>query len=86
MRATEIIRDLLDLIDKLDTAEDNSSLEEIPSPCDISYSNSPDIIIKDISSVTTDTGFGGTNGPKNPADIRSDSVSMYPAHQHKMGG
>lgn len=49
MRATEIIRNVLDLID---------------------------------TSVTVNAG-GGWNGPKNPADIRANSVSMYPNFQAK---
>ena len=47
MRATEIIRGVLDLIDQ--------------------------------------HAGGGWNGPKNPADLRSDSVSLYPNHLHKPG-
>lgn len=41
------------------------------------YSNSPNETIAGINSVTTDAG-GGLNGPKHPADIRADSVAMYP--------
>jgi len=89
MRATEIIRNLLDIIDHIEDTAD-----EVEHPLDaiaiISkeepvYTNSPDEFYQDLAAVTTDAGLGGTNGPKNPADIRSDSVSMFPAHQHKMG-
>ena len=48
------------------------------------YDNSPAEVIAGIESVTTHAG-GGWNGPKNPADIRADSVSMYPNYQHKPG-
>lgn len=48
------------------------------------YSNSPNEMISGPASVTTDAG-GGWNGPKNPADMRSDSVSLYPNHQHRPG-
>lgn len=41
------------------------------------YSNSPNETVAGINSVTTDAG-GGLNGPKHPADIRADSVAMYP--------
>ena len=41
------------------------------------YSNSPNETVAGIYSVTTDAG-GGLNGPKHPADIRADSVAMYP--------
>jgi hypothetical protein len=46
------------------------------------YDNSPNETIASLDSVTKDAG-GGWNGPKNPADIRSDSVSMYPNFQAK---
>ena len=48
------------------------------------YDNSPAEVVAGIDSVTTHAG-GGWNGPKNPADIRSDSVSMYPNYLHKPG-
>jgi hypothetical protein len=46
------------------------------------YDNSPAEVVAGIDSVTTKAG-GGWNGPKNPADIRADSVSMYPNFQAK---
>jgi hypothetical protein len=46
------------------------------------YDNSPAEVTAGIESVTTDAG-GGWNGPKNPSDIRADSVSMYPNFQAK---
>ena len=103
MRATDIIRDILDLIDHLECAQDPQP-EVVPTPIEepiqtgvdtnrfkqifamISdqqaqmYDNSPAEVTAGIESVTTNAG-GGWNGPKNPADIRSDSVSMYPNHQ-----
>jgi len=48
------------------------------------YNNSPAEVVAGIESVTTHAG-GGWNGPKNPADMRADSVSMYPNYQHKSG-
>ena len=48
------------------------------------YDNSPAEVVSGIDSVTTHAG-GGWNGPKNPADMRSDSVSMYPNYLHKPG-
>lgn len=113
MRATEIIRDLLDIIDQIEPQQENiidlEPMEEPQEPEIITlspesqpsdrnhfkqifdflssqnekmYSNSPDEIVSGIESVTVDAG-GGVNGPKNPADIRADSVSMYPFHQHR---
>jgi hypothetical protein len=96
MKATDIIRDVLDLIDKI---ECNSAEVEAPlqpsvlsfaelfaqlsqEKPEVAYDNSPDPHVQSISSVTTDAG-GGWNGPKHPADMRSDSVSLYPNHTHK---
>ena len=39
--------------------------------------NAPDEKYADISAVTTNAG-GGLNGPKNPADIKGSTMSMYP--------
>jgi hypothetical protein len=39
-------------------------------------------VIAGIDAVTVNAG-GGLNGPKHPADIRADSVAMYPNYLHK---
>jgi hypothetical protein len=93
MRATDIIRGVLDLIDQVECAKQEIESEPvIGSFAEIfatmsaekqGYDNSPDPHVQGIASVTTDAGLGGLNGPKNPADIRSDSVSMYPNFQAK---
>lgn len=95
MRAHELIRGVLDLIEKIESEEaaesqetaeqfyDDESrrmnqiadLEHVPDPS--GYANSPVTAYASIEAVTTAAG-GGTNTPKHPADIRSDSVSMYP--------
>ena len=106
MRATEIIRGVLDLIDQLEcnqqpepevvaiapveepiqTGVDTNRFKQIfdmlSSQQTQMYDNSPAEVTAGIESVTTNAG-GGWNGPKNPADIRSDSVSMYPNFQAK---
>lgn len=99
MRATEIIRGVLDLIDKIDcvdqkgnevdviqTGQDTNRFKQIfdllSNDHEQMYNNSPAERISDIDSVTIHAG-GGWNGPKNPADHRSDSVSLFPAHQHR---
>ena len=87
MRATEFIRGLLDLIDGLDTQASTVQdyADEAPSvtePESRQFSNSPDTFVADIKKVTVDAG-GGLNGPKHPADIRADSISMYPEYQKK---
>jgi len=105
MRATEIIRSVLDLIDHIEIEQESETVAVDPETtslhgddenrfkqiCDLlsqeytqTYDNSPAEVIAGIASVTTDAG-GGWNGPKNPADIRSDSVSMYPNYLHKPG-
>lgn len=100
MRATEIIRSILDLIDHIDIEQEPavSTIIEPEDDCgdDVNrfrqiedllkseynqmYNNSPAETVAGIESVTTHAG-GGWNGPKNPADLRADSVSMFPAYQ-----
>ena len=102
MRATEIIRGVLDLIDQLECAQDQveptvvidlPTEEPIQTGVDSNrfkqifdilsaernqlYDNSPNEVVAGIESVTTHAG-GGWNGPKNPADLRADSVAIYP--------
>lgn len=98
MRATEIIRGVLDLIDQVETQEiskENPSAEEfyddetrrfdqISDLVDVEpgiYDNSPADAVASIETVTVKAG-GGTNMPKHPADIKSNSISMYPGTQH----
>jgi hypothetical protein len=104
MRATEIIRGVLDLIDQVECNQQPEpevvAIEPVEEPIQTGvdtnrfkqifdmlssqqtqmYDNSPAEVTAGIESVTTHAG-GGVNGPKNPADIRSDSVSMYPNYQ-----
>ena len=108
MRATEIIRGVLDLIDQLECAQQSEpeavAIAPVEEPVQTGvdsnrfkqifdilsaeraqmYDNSPAEVVAGIESVTTHAG-GGWNGPKNPSDIRADSVSMYPNHLHKPG-
>jgi hypothetical protein len=112
MRATEVIRGILDIIDKLDdtgstppvevtvvdpvvepviTGVDTNRFKHILSMLDAErsnppmYSNSPNTVVADIDAVTCDAG-GGWNGPKNPADMKSDSISLYPNFQAQPKG
>lgn len=106
MRATDIIRGVLDLIDRVECNQPPEATEfEITSNQDTvhtgidvnrfkqifdmlsaerhqTYDNSPNEVISGIDSVTVNAG-GGWNGPKHPADIKADSVSMYPNYLHK---
>lgn len=99
MKASEIIRNVLDLIDQIDCDQQDSvgiiDLEE-PAQTGVDtnrfkqifdilsaehsqpYDNSPAEVVAGIEAVTTNAG-GGWNGPKNPADVKSNSVSMYPS-------
>ncbi len=125
MRAADIIRNLLDLMDEIDCPKrfamptampahaeleiiipaDDPAMSPVENPLtkpadqnhfkqilDLitkergkMYSNSPAEVVAGIESVTTHAG-GGWNGPKNPADIRADSVSMYPNFQAQNKG
>lgn len=87
MRATEFIRELLDLIDQAtvittqDHATDYESECETPDIEEVRLANAPDVMYADIKKVTVDAG-GGLNGPKHPSDLRADSFSMYPNTQY----
>ncbi len=102
MKATDIIRDVLDLIDRIDctSVEDTSSTTEVQTGVDTNrfkhifdllsaernqtYSNTPGEAVAPVEAVTVDAG-GGWNGPKNPADMKSNSISMYPNFQANRG-
>lgn len=97
MRAHEIIRGVLDLIDQIEShqGEENPTAAEyyddetrrFDQVVDLlgaeqtTYDNSPAPAIASIEAVTIKAG-GGTNAPKHPADIKSNSISMYPGTQH----
>ena len=110
MRATEIIRGVLDIIDRIDcnqqtqepvvTVIEPTTEPEVKTGVDSPfkqifdllsaekaqmYNNSPVETVAGIESVTTHAG-GGVNGPKNPADIKSNSISMYPGYQAEQKG
>ena len=99
MRATEIIRGVLDLIDQIECQHEPAVDQIEPAVASFKdvfaqltgepkppvYDNSPDIVVKDVAAVTTAAGLGGLTGPKNPADIKSNSISMFPNHLHRPG-
>jgi hypothetical protein len=88
MRATEFIRQLLDLIDNVsDTADDKKDYElETAEDCgcndgETEYSNSPK---EQYTSNDTIMSMGNDiNMPKHPADIRVSSVALYPETAYK---
>lgn len=95
MRATEFIRDLLDLIDNLDGKDDNQldfADEEsndcgCGSDCDCpdcqnNLANSPDTVVTSVDYLIKDIA-GGVNGPKHPADLKTATFPLYPGLQFK---
>ena len=90
MRATEIIRNLLDIIDAVDkppitaqislsTPAENTPMNQIQDLLNkeqTEFENSPNEQYADVDSVTTNAG-GGLNGPKHVKDIRGDSIRIY---------
>ena len=92
MRAQDIIRAVLDIIDSDNkTPPDEtcgseqgepvaSRFKQIMAILDSDstgpYSNTPNEIVADVDAVTTLAG-GGVNGPKDPADIRVKDPGAY---------
>jgi hypothetical protein len=96
MRATDIIRGVLDLIDQVECAQELGQVEPIAgefaqtfaklSAERVTYDNSPAPVLQGIEAVSTAAGLGGTNGPKQPSDLRANSISMYPSYQAENKG
>ena len=97
MRATDFIRNILDVIDGLEATAPHSTagpyddqVHRFDQVADLvqggvgTCANQPQEAYADIAAVTTAAG-GGVNGPKNPADMRSNSISMYPGYQAHRG-
>ena len=100
MRATDIIRSVLDLLDKVDEPEQETPAQltvttDIPpeegepvasrfkqifamlsNPSEGPLANSPNEVVADVDSVTTDAG-GGINAPKHVDDIRTAHPRQY---------
>ena len=92
MRATEIIRGLLDLIDKVedqteqatqdtyydDEARRMDQVDDFTGSCDSGqmYANEPDETVGGIEVVTTLAG-GGWQEPKHPNDIRGEHGRLH---------
>lgn len=100
MKISEIIRQLLDVMDRIEAdqtaqthknrADDNIARfnqvkELLPQGADMrAHANQPDEAYASVAAVTTDAG-GGVNGPKHPSDIRAVNPSMYPSMQYQPG-
>lgn len=86
MRATELIRALLDVIDQKEdhqryTQDDEDArfeqiLDLLQGNNEMPLANSPNERVADVDSVTTLAG-GGVNGPKHPDDIRVKDPRGY---------
>ena len=90
MRATEIIRDILDLIDKVehkstdaessyydDETRRKNQIDDLQGcNTDSGYANEPDERVSDITVVTTRAG-GGWQEPKHPDDMRGEHGRLY---------
>jgi len=90
MRATEIIRGILNIIDKVDdnntdtvaTYYDDetrrmSQIDDLQGcDSDAAYANEPNERVSDITVVTTQAG-GGMQEPKHPADIRGEHGRVF---------
>jgi hypothetical protein len=84
MRATEIIRQILDIIDAVDQEESSEPVAVLTvakgtAVAEPEYSNSPQEEIAPLEAAFP--AGDDVHYSKNPADIRSDSVSMYPNFQ-----
>jgi len=89
MKARDVIRAVLDILDSQEQTKDDIPNEPgeqtsrfkqifamLDNPSKGPLANSPNEIVADIDSVTTDAG-GGVNGPKHPADIRIKDPRGY---------
>jgi hypothetical protein len=91
MRASEFIFNVITTVDdevehEHDQYADPNRQQQIADlisdepEVDDDYANAPDAQYAGIDAVTTKAG-GGMHAPKNPADIRGDHTSLYPAAQ-----
>lgn len=71
MRASEIIRATLDLIDGINLSDKGSADSGTAE-----YANAPHEITHTVAKVVT--GGDDIHHEKHPSDMRSDSVSLYP--------
>ena len=97
MRAAEIIRGILDMIDgqapqqeeQAPQAYSDRDVKRFKQIVDLAdqgepteYSNTPREQYSDIAAVTVDAGAENMNGTKHPADIRGEHPSLYPGTVH----
>ena len=92
MRVSEIIRQVLDVIDQAEAQQAEQPVEDMGYTeqdikrfrqiagltTDKQYSTEPNEQYMDVDAVTTDAGADSLNGTKDPADIRGEQPSLYP--------
>ena len=92
MRVTEIIRNILDIIDDIERQQPERPVEDMgyeekdvkrfrqvaDLTTDKQYSTEPQEQYMDIDAVTQNAGADGWQGTKDPADIRGEHPSLYP--------
>lgn len=92
MRVSEIIRQVLDVIDQAEAQQVEQPVEELGyTDQDIkrfrqiagltgnsSYSTEPNEQYMDVDAVTVDAGADQWQGTKHPADIKGEHPSLYP--------
>ena len=97
MRVSEIIRQVLDVIDQAESQQAEQPAEYMGyseqdikrfrqiaglTSADKQYSTEPKEEYMDIDAVTVDAGSDGWQGTKHPADIRGEHPSLYPGTVH----
>jgi hypothetical protein len=96
MRVSEIIRQVLDVIDQVEAQAAEQPVEDMGySEQDIKrfrqmaglttdkqYSTEPNEQYMDIDAVTVDAGSDSWQGTKHPADIKGEHPSLYPGTVH----
>jgi hypothetical protein len=96
MRVSEIIRQVLDVIDQAEAQEAEQPIEDMGYTekdikrfrqiagltTDKQYSTTPNEQYMDVDAVTVDAGADQWQGTKDPADIRGEHPSLYPGRVH----
>ena len=76
MRVSEIIADMIKMVDGLDLAP-KGTLGKTSQE----YANAPHEVTQPVATIIAQGD--DVNKPKHPSDIRANSVSMYPNYQAK---
>ncbi len=96
MRVSEIIRQVLDVIDQAEAQQVETPVEELGYTdkdikrfrqiagltTDKQYSTEPNEQYMNVDAVTVDAGADQWQGTKHPADIKGEHPSLYPGKVH----